>query len=188
MRTPFRYESDQSITSYERVPYILVRYLDTWDYSFFDRTGKVRPVTSGPQASELEVIERAKGARIVQATATPYAGKVVLLVGGENSSATFQFTRLAQDAKLATLIGQPTGGNLRGLTGGELTWVNLPHSGVAVDVPLLATRYESDTPDRSVIPDIVVERRFSAQRAGIDEEMQAAMRFLPNAPASQRGQ
>jgi hypothetical protein len=178
LRAPFQYTSDQSITSYERVPYILVRYLDTWDYSFFDRTGKVRPVTSGPQAGKLEVIERAKGVRIVQPSATPYPGKVVFLVGGENSSATFQFARLAQDAKVATLIGQPTGGNLRGLTGGELMWVKLPHSGVAVDVPLLATRYESDTQDRSVIPDIVVERRFNAQRAGMDEEMQAAMKFL----------
>lgn len=79
---------------------------------------------------------------------------------------------------MATLVGQPTGGNLRGLNGGELTWVTLPNSRVAVDVPLLAGRYAADTPDRSVVPDVVVERRFSAQRAGVDEEMQAAIIHL----------
>lgn len=178
LKAPFRYSSDQSITSYERVPYVLVRYLDTWDYGFFDRTGKVRPVTGGPQAGKLEVIERAAGTRVVEPVANPYTGRVVMLVGGENSSATFQFAWLAQQAKVATLIGQPTGGNLRGLNGGELTWVTLPNSGVAVDVPLLATRYAADTPDRSVIPEVVVERSFSAQSAGVDEEMQAALRFL----------
>jgi C-terminal processing protease CtpA/Prc len=179
LKSPFRYQSDQSITVYERVPYVLVRYLDTWDYSFFDRTGKVRPVTSGPQSGKLEVIERAAGTRLVEPVEQPYQGKVVILVGGENSSATFQFAWLAQQAKVATLVGQATGGNLRGLTGGELTWVRLPNSGVAVDVPLLATRYASDTPDQSVIPEVLVERRFAARRAGVDEEMQAAMRLVP---------
>jgi hypothetical protein len=178
LKAPFRYQSDQSITVYERVPYVLVRYLDTWDYSFFDRTGKVRPVTSGPQAGKLEVIERAAGTRVVEPMAQPYQGKVVLLVGGENSSATFQFAWLAQQAKVATLVGQATGGNLRGLSGGELTWVRLPNSGVAVDVPLLATRFASDTPDRSVIPEVLVERRIDAQRAGVDEEMRAALSWL----------
>jgi C-terminal processing protease CtpA/Prc len=178
VKSPFRFQSDQSVTAYERAPYVLVRYLDTWDYSFFDRTGKVRPVTEGPQAGKLEVIERVAVTRVIEPVANPYQGKVAMLVGGENSSATFILARLAQQAGVATLVGQPTGGNLRGLNGGELTWMTLPNSRVAVDVPLLAGRYEAETPDRSVTPDVLVARRFSAQRAGVDEEMQAAIRFL----------
>jgi hypothetical protein len=178
LKAPFKYEMDQAITSYERAPYVLVRYLDTWDYSFFDRTGKVRPVTEGPQAGKLEVIDRVAGMRVIEPVTNPYQGKVAMLVGGENSSATFILARLTQESGVATLVGQPTGGNLRGLNGGELTWVTLPNSRVAVDVPLLAGRYASDTPDRSVVPDVVVTRRFDAQRAGIDQEMQTALKFL----------
>lgn len=178
LKSPFPYVMDQAITSYERAPYVLVRYLDTWDYSFFDRTGKVRPVTEGPQAGKLEVIERAAVTRVIEPVTKPYQGKVAMLVGGENSSATFMLAQLVQQSGVATLVGQPTGGNLRGLNGGELTWVTLPHSRVAVDVPLLAGRYAANTPDRSVIPDVIVQRRLDAQRAGVDEEMQAAIRVL----------
>ena len=103
-----------------------------------------------------------------------------LLVGGENSSATFQFAWLAQRAGVATLVGQPTGGNLRGLSGGELTWVNLPNSGVAVDIPLLATRYQFDTPDASVMPDVLVARSFEGQKSGKDEEVEAVFALIRN--------
>lgn len=75
------------------MPYILARYLDTWDYSFFDRTGKVRPVTEGPQAGKLEVIERVAVTRVIEPVAKPYQGKVAMLVGGENSSATYMLAR-----------------------------------------------------------------------------------------------
>lgn len=184
LKAPHRYVSNQGVTAYERVPYVLARYLDTWDFVFFDRTGKVEPITSGPQAGKLLFKPRMLGERVIMPVANPYKGRVTLLVGGENSSAGYQFARLMQEAGAALLVGQPTGGNLRGLNGGELTWVTLPHSGVAVDIPLLAGMYASDTPDRSVVPDIWIKRSFAAQRAGVDEEMAAAL----NQPAFRNSQ
>ena len=177
IRAPLTVTSDQSITAYERVPYILVRYLDTWDYGFFDRTGQVEKLSEGTAAGKYRVKDRASTDTIVP-VATPYAGRVFLLVGGENSSATFQFAQLAQQARAAVLVGQPTGGNQRGLNGGELTWVTLPNSGVSVDIPLLAATYTASTPDASVTPDIVVERTFDARRAGRDLETETVMREL----------
>ena len=59
--------------------------------------------------------------------------------------------------------------------GGELAWVRLPNSGVAVDIPLLTTNNVTLQPDESVTPDDVVERTFAARAADRDEEM-AAMR------------
>jgi hypothetical protein len=178
LKQPFRYISNQSVTTYERVPYNLVRYLDTWDYGFFDRTGKVEKITDGPQAGKYAFTPRVFGERVVTPVAEPYQGKAFMLVGGENSSATFQFAWLAQKTGVATLVGQATGGNLRGLSGSELTWVTLPNSGVAVDIPLLATRYQSDTPDASVTPEIRVTRTFDNQRAGKDEELDAARALI----------
>ena len=50
VKAPVSYTSDQSVTTYERVPYQFARYLDTWDYGFFDRTGQVDKIADGPQA------------------------------------------------------------------------------------------------------------------------------------------
>ena len=50
VKSPVTYRPDQSVTAYERVPYKLARYLDTWDFGFFDRTGQVDKLTAGPQA------------------------------------------------------------------------------------------------------------------------------------------
>jgi hypothetical protein len=175
VKQPLQFFSDQAITMYERVPYNLVRYLDTWDYSFFDRTGQVEKVSSGTAKGKYQVKERTGVVQTIEPAATPYAGKVFLLVSAENSSATFQMAQLTKISAAATLIGQTTGGNQRGLNGGQLTWVTMPNSGVAVDIPLLAGRYTEATPDASVVPDISVTRTFAARLAGRDLEMEVVM-------------
>lgn len=178
LKAPFRYTSDQAVTAYERVPYVLSRYLETWNYDFFDRTGQVERLASGPQQGLFLVKSRVRGKRTIVPAEQAFKGPIFLLVGGENSSAGFQLAWMAQQARAATLVGQPTGGNLRGLNGGELAWLTLPNSGVVVDIPLLAHMYEADTPDGSVRPEIIVDRSFAGQRAGEDEELAAVRRAL----------
>ncbi len=173
VREPMTFTSDQSVTMYERVPYSLARYLDTWDFGFFDRTGNVRKIVDGPQAGRYSFLPNAAKVRQIEPKPSAFRGKVYLLVGAENSSATFALADLAKRARVATLVGQPTGGNQRGLNGGQLTWVTLPNSGVAVDIPLLASTYLDSTPDASVQPDILVVRTLSARKAGRDQEMAA---------------
>lgn len=175
VNTPATFVSDQSVTTYERVPYNLVRYLDTWDYSFFDRTGMVEHITEGPQAGRYRFRPNAGKTHQIVPKPDRFQGKAWLLVGAENSSATFMLAKVAKETGAATLVGQPTGGNLRGLNGGQLTWVNLPHSGVGLDIPLLASSYSATTPDASVMPDIAVRRSFAAQRRGEDQELAAAL-------------
>jgi C-terminal processing protease CtpA/Prc len=175
VKQPLQFVSDQAITMYERVPYNLVRYLDTWDYSFFDRTGQVERVSAGTAKGKYQVKDRSGIVQTIEPVAAPYTGKVFLLVSAENSSATFQMAQLTKMSGAATLIGQTTGGNQRGLNGGQLTWVTMPNSGVAVDIPLLAGRYTESTPDASVVPDIIVTRTFAPRLAGRDLEMETVM-------------
>lgn len=118
--------------------------------------------------------------------AASYRGSVVLLVGPQNSSAAYLLARDVQRSGAATLIGQPTGGNLRGLNGGQVAWINLPASGVGVDIPLLATFTPGDEPDRGVIPDVVVAARWDDAAGGIDTEMAAARRWLASGAARPR--
>jgi C-terminal processing protease CtpA/Prc len=178
IQSPFRFIADQAVTTYERVPYSLVRYLDTWNYDFFDRTGQVDRITSGPQQGLYSVKSRMLGVRTIEPAAGAFKGRVVMLISGENSSAGFNLTFLAQQAGAAKLIGQTTGGNQRGLNSSQLTWLTLPNSGVSVDIPLLAHTYTAETPDRSVTPDIAVVRTFNGLRSGIDEEMAVALKFF----------
>ncbi len=180
LKTAYTVPASRIESAYERVPYDLARYLDTWDFGFFDRTGKV---VRGP-ARNWQLPD--KPAFTTQPVAQPYGGSVALLVGPRNSSAGFLLARDMQRSAAAALIGQPTGGNLRGLNSGQLAWINLPASGVAVDIPLLAAFTPGDEPDRGVIPDIVVAPRWDDAAAGIDTEMAAARRWLASGAARPR--
>jgi C-terminal processing protease CtpA/Prc len=159
-------------SAYERAPYALARHLDTWNFDFFDRTGKVN---KGPGRNWLM---SDSPARRIEPVATPYAGRVILLVGAENSSAGYLLAREMQRSRVATLLGQPTGGNLRGLNGGELAWLTLPSSGVAVDIPLLAHFAPGDEPDAGIVPEVQVTPRFEDAAAGVDAEVAAARTLI----------
>jgi hypothetical protein len=175
---PLRFVSSQSVSTYERVPYALARYLDTWDYGFFDRTGQVEKITEGTAAGKYRYLPSDEREQVIEPAAPHFEGRVFMLIGPENSSAAFQLALLARQSREVTLVGQRTGGNFRGLNGGELAWVNLPNSGVAVDIPLLAARYTQDTPDGSVEPDVPVKHSYAARAAGRDLDMEAVRNII----------
>ncbi|MFG6487291.1 S41 family peptidase [Roseateles sp. BYS78W] len=169
---PYETPGGRRESAYERVPYALARYLDTWDFSFFDRTGRVTRGPNGRWQLPDSPSQR------VEPAAPHFAGRVVALVGPQNSSAGYLTARDLQAARAATLIGQPTGGNQRGLNGGQLAWITLPASGVAVDIPLLAHLPPGNPPDAGVQPDVLVVPRWADAVAGVDTEMVAARRLL----------
>ncbi len=174
LREDFTPERGLAEVSFERVPYALARFLDTWDFGFFDHTGHTAP-TAG---RNLRLIDRDEGGRPIVPAAPHYRGRTVALVGPQMSSAGFVIARDLQRSHAAVLVGQPTGGNLRGLNGGQLAWLTLPNSGVAVDIPLVAWVPAEPQPDQSVLPDVAVPQRFEAMAAGIDVDMAAALDLL----------
>jgi Peptidase family S41 len=165
--------ADQSTSAYERVPYHLVKYLETWDYRFFDRTGQVEKISTGPATGLFRYLPAVNQSREIKPKANRFKGKSTLLVGPENSSATFSLAQTAQRLGVARLVGQVTGGNQRGLNGGALTWVTLPNSGVSVDIPLLAASYTDSTPDASLTPDWIIKQTFADRALGKDTVLQA---------------
>ena len=64
------------------------------------------------------------------------------------------------------------------MNGGQLLWVVLPNSGVAVDIPLLAGTYTDATPDAGVTPDVLVAPSLDAVRAGRDLDMEKVKRLV----------
>lgn len=177
IRQPYIVPAGRRESAYERVPYALARFLETWDYDFFDRTGAVR---KGPGRNWLFAETRAPQ-RVLPASVR-FVGPVVALVGPDMSSAGYLIARDLQATGAATLVGQATGGNLRGLNGSEIAWLVLPESGVAIDIPLIAEIFDG-APDNGVHPDIAVTPDLEALAAGRDPEMQAALAWL----AARRG-
>lgn len=156
-------------SAYERVPYVLARFLDTWDFDFFDRTGQV---LRGPGRNFL--LREQPAPTPILPLSPRFAGEVVALTGPRMSSAGFRVARDLQATGTAVLVGEPTGGNRRGLNGGQLAWVTLPNSGVAVDIPLIATFYD-DQPDAPVLPDLPVATTVEDVIAGRDPVMARAL-------------
>lgn len=159
---------------YRASPERLAPYLKTWDRSFRDWGASAK----GPDAQGFYTLDRTGDATesdIIVPAKRRYTGKVVVLIGPKNASATFGFAALIKQHKLATLIGEPTGGNLRGINGGAFFFVNLPGSGLEVDLPLIAYWPASPQLDAGVTPDILVKRQSSDVAEGVDHQMARAM-------------
>jgi Peptidase family S41 len=175
LREPYEPPAARLESAYEQVPAELLPHLGTWNRSFFDRRGQAVPLPGA--AGSRWLLPNAAAVR-VEPVAAPYPGRTVALVGPQNSSAGFLFARDLQRSGAAVLMGEPTGGNLQGLNSGQLAWITLPASGVAVDIPLRAshTLGEGDDapPDRGVLPELPVAPNFQDAAAGTDTTLAAA--------------
>jgi hypothetical protein len=184
-----RYDRYQRYTRYRTwpLPKSFDAYLDTWDWSFKewgrsageDREGFFR-MTRFDDDERGDVIAP-RGPR--------YEGRVAVLIDATNSSATFQFAQVVKENRLATLVGQTTGGNQRGINGGAFFFVTLPNSRIEVDLPLVGNFVGDERPtgreipflripDAGIDPDIPVAPGVDDIARGVDSELRAASAFL----------
>ena len=104
------------------------------------------------------VAETDNAAEAIKPEGAHYSGKVFVLVDANNSSATFQFAQTVQQNRLGILVGQPTGGNQRGINGGAFFFLRLPNSKIEMDLPLIGYFPALQMPDAGLTPDILVPR------------------------------
>jgi hypothetical protein len=154
---------------YRSVPDALRPYLDTWDGHFFDWGNDAQ--THGDGFYTLAADPDAISVAGVQSKAPHFVGRVFVLIDAMNSSATFQFAQRVRELHTATLVGQPTGGNQRGINGGAF-FLRLPHSGIELDAPLIAPYPSRPVPDAGVQPNFLVEWTADDVRDGRDRDMQ----------------
>jgi hypothetical protein len=122
--------NDLSVSAYRRLvryrqtPAELDPYLDTWDPSFKNwGTAAVELEQSWATAPPVHYFaltkyDDATGGDVIRAEGKPFHGKFYVVIDANNSSATFQFAQIVQQNKLGILVGEPTGGNQRGINGG----------------------------------------------------------------------
>lgn len=158
---------------YRRIPDALRPVLDTWDRSFDNWGDAARP---SPHPGFYQLVRGEwdlPGAKI-EPVGMRFAGKVAVLVGPTCSSATFQFAQVIKQAGLATLVGEPTGGNRRGINGGTFYFVRLPETGIEVDLPLIGFFPTSAQPDAGILPDVLIAATAIDIAAGRDPAMEKA--------------
>lgn len=174
--TEFSLPKSAKRVRYRSVPEDLLPVLDTWDPSFKDWGEAAKPFDE--RYYTLTRWEKDAPVTTLQPRTPRFNGRVFVLVGADNSSATFQFAQQMQQSGLGTLVGQPTGGNQRGINGGGFFFLRLPHSGIELDLPLIATFPPGDPPDAGLQPDVVVNPTVADITAGRDSEMQAVRALL----------
>jgi hypothetical protein len=138
---------------YRTIPQDLASHVDTWDDSFRDWGA----TAIGPDAAGFYRLTRYdddSGRTLIRASGKRFRGKVIVLVDSSNSSATFGFAQRIRDNRLATLVGETTGGNRRGINGGAFLFLRLPESGIEVDIPLIGYFPDTAQPDAGIIPDV----------------------------------
>lgn len=146
-------------------------YLDTWDDSFRDWGENAIPLADGwyrlRASSESE-------SRVISPKGPRFRGDVVVIIDATNSSATFQFANVLRINGLGTLVGRPTGGNLRGINGGGFFFLRLPASGLECDLPLIGTFPPHPAPNAGLRPDVLVPRLVADIAAGRDAALETA--------------
>ena len=170
IRAPLRKPETVRLVRYRKVPPDLAPYVKTWDPSFKDWGARAVDLGNGFY-SLSDPPSAAEG--VIAPAAHPYTGEVFVLVDASNSSATFLFAQAVQQFKLGTLVGQPTGGNRRGINGGAFLFLHLPHSGIEIDIPLIGQYPVADQPDQGLIPDVRLSETVADIATGSDGELGA---------------
>lgn len=169
---------------YRKVPEALLPYLDTWDPSFRDWGSSA--TEDGQGFFKLRRDADDDFASLIQPARPRYAGRTWVLVGATNSSATFEFADVVQRNHLATLVGQPTGGNQRGINGGAFFFLRLPHSGLELDLPLIGLFPDGRRPDAGLQPEIFVTPAANDLAENRDAEMETVRKLVHMTRAKQR--
>ncbi|MGB7904520.1 MAG: S41 family peptidase [Steroidobacteraceae bacterium] len=165
-------------TRYRKVPDDLRPVLETWDRTFYDWGDSA--VDLGDGFYRLTKYDTDATGAVVKALTPRYAGRVWVLIGAVNSSATFEFANAVRRNRLGTLVGQATGGNQRGITGGAFFFLRLPKTGIEADVPLIGQFPLADKPlpDAGLEPDVYVQPRAADIAAGRDAELTEVLRRI----------
>jgi len=157
---------------YRTLPAELNPFLDTWDRRFRD-WGET---AQGPDPDGFYDLKRAApDEEAILPRGRRFGGKVAVLVDAACSSATFQFANALSGSGVATIIGEPTGGNRRGINGDAYFFVRLPETGLEVDLPIVGVFSVRAQADAGIVPDQVIRVTAADLAAGRDRQFAAAL-------------
>lgn len=177
---PMTIEIPAQTTRYRKIPEELKKYISTWDKKPYDWGNKLEYTGNGKYEMQSIFVPTSK---TYKPKKNNFNGKVFVLTSAENSSATHIMSTYVKKYELATLVGQETGGNQKGLNGGYMFFMRLPNSRVELDIPVFGINILKDTPttyDGGILPDIIVEKNIEDLITGRDTELQRTLDIIKN--------
>jgi Peptidase family S41 len=138
----------------------LAKYLDTYSDELKSALENGVPASMFRKFNDkyYEIVGR-ENYPAVEPYANNFKGKAFIISDASNASATFQFLDFVQKNKLASIVGQTSGGNKQGINGGNYFFLRLPNSSVEIDIPVYFQSPLKAQKDESVIPDILIKKQ-----------------------------
>ncbi len=160
--------------AYQKVGDDIKPYLESWEKGLFDLSERTVSAENGTYRRK----GMDKATRLIRPNDHVFKGNVYLLTDGSNSSATFMMAKALKSKNLATTVGESTGGNLMGTTGGQMFMLRLPNSGLEVDVPLIGYYPATNASDSGLLPDYAVEQSSKDFIEGVDSVLEYTLRLI----------
>ncbi|MCU0393636.1 MAG: S41 family peptidase [Thermoflexibacter sp.] len=171
IKQPIKISQRQDLVRYNKIIAELKPYLFTWDNTFFDLSTKTKPFNND------YFLLTGKNITEIQPSKNAFEGNIYLLVNAFNSSATFYFAEIAKENKLATLIGETTGGSQKGLNAGTLFFLRLPNSKIEIDIPIIGT-FSDNKAEGGIVPDIIVKPTVADLIKGEDKVLKITQEMI----------
>lgn len=171
------FPSGETYIRYQTLSPNLSLYVSTWDRAFYNWTQQSKPAVFVPKLNSNafqirgEDSVNAERGGVIEPLEPRHTGKVYVLVDAECSSATFQFAQQVRNYKVGTLVGQPTGGNRKGINGGAIFFTTLPNCQIEIDLPIIAYLPSEDQPDEGLQPDVHIQETRQDLAIGRDAVM-----------------
>ncbi len=116
-----------------------------------------------------------------------FQGKVFIIADASNVSASFQFLRAVRENKLATIVGQMSGGNLQGINGDSYALLNLPNSRFEIDIPLYFQSPPAPQTDSGIVPNYQIKPTARDIANGNDAELNFILGLINKSQAATSG-
>ena len=110
-----------------------------------------------------------------------FKGNVYILMNGRSASTTAEFLAAVHFNKLATFIGEESGGDYHGGNGGDFAKLKLPNSNIHVQIPLtnyVMNSQEKQFEGRGTLPDHQVSLTISDFLIMKDQELEKALYLI----------
>jgi hypothetical protein len=157
IQKPLAVPAMQSSVRYLTIPESFEKHISTWAKFPYSFKGKYEYEENGRYfLKDKYSVE----AQTYKPRKDGFKGKVYLITGPQNSSATHLMASYASIIDGVTLVGRETGGNVQGLNANFIFFLRLPNSRVEIDIPVVhmwVPLKELQNRDGGIIPDLPFE-------------------------------
>ncbi len=176
---PCRHSSKYYLRTAKADPKLL-KFTSSWDPKFKENLAKGYSPDTYRKADNglLEMIDDSPNCEPIKPYKNNFQGKTYLLVSSKNASAAFTLPYYVKKYNLATIIGQETGGNLKGFNGSRYLSVYMPNSNFEFDIALVASFIVPQGEDSGVMPDVYVEQKPEDVGNNFDRELAKAKELI----------